>query len=949
MKKRFTQAVEIKKLLSVVGVLVFLVFFVSFGVFTFFYDLEKPVKINANSFTTTIDRNEVAHLLGIALASENATAILGAKTPIEVKKEGKVQKAEFSFNALAPVWEADTPEGTEVTLQIRASIDGQNWSGWKTVEEDEDGDAKDGTIPSRSYGRLILLEGEYIQQRVIFKTNSLEKIPEVKSIEFVYIDSIEKLNFFERLVKKFKLGVNEVFAVSDVPKRPTDKPNICSRACWKADESIYVPGEDYVSVKKMIVHHTVTSNNDSNPAATVRAIYYFHNVIRGWGDIGYNFLIDQKNGTIYEGRYGGDSVVGAHTRGYNRGSVGVAVLGDFRFVGVNNKVRNALHKIAVWKFYNHKIDPDKSTSFGNPKRTLPSVFYHGQVGNTACAGSHLNIFVPSIKKMAHYMPQQIVFRDSSGAKLIAGSNTKTAGGLLNVYRSKGTVALNYIRKIAAFPTDGITLPNDPNYSSQWDLTKLDALNVWKQTSGGNPSIKVAVLDTGVAYEDYDPPGSEVYTKGPDFVNINFTSGYDYVNNDNQPNDDHGHGTTVASVIASSTNDGVGSASIAYNVSIMPVKICDKDGWCTDIDMARGIDFARNNGAKVINISIGGPDSSSVIQDAVEEAWKLDIRLVGASGNENKDLVSFPAKAKYVIAVGATTSLDTKASYSSYGSGLDLVAPGGSATNGPGDLLYQKLTCTTSLDCTSFSYSYIAGTSFSTALVSAASATYFSIRPEVRPASIIHALRATAVDLGSEGYDEIFGHGRLNLSIFYDYIFFDILPSNTLYPFLKHLVDENVLKGYRDGTFKPSVKVTRAHIAIMVMRGFGLTIDTSGTPFSDVPVTHGAFEAIQTLKNLGVTDGYPDGSFRSDNTVTREQAMKFVVLAARSQGQLLGYENPGEIFPDVPDGANFEEYIERAYQGNVIAGYPDGLFRPLVNLTRGTAAIILSNAKNELGL
>jgi len=726
----------------------------------FLYNPEKPVKINASSFTTAIDRNEVARLLGNAFAYKNAATVLGAKTPIEVKKEGSVKKTEFPFNALAPAWEVDTPENTEIILQIRVSRDGQNWSEWKTVEEDEDGDAKDDVTSARTFGRLVVIEGEYIQERIIFRTNSLEKIPEVKNLEFTYIDSKEKLNLLEKILKNIKLGVKKVFAAGGVPKRPTDKPNICSRACWGADEKLRKWSPYYAPLKKMVVHHTVTSNNDPNPKATVRAIYYFHAVIHGWGDIGYNFLVDQNNGTIYEGRYGGDEVIAAHALGYNTGSVGVGVLGDFRFVSPNKKVRNSLHKIAVWKLYKHSIDPDKKSYFGSPSKKVPYVFFHGQVANTACAGTNLNNFAPSLKKLAHYMPQQILLRDSSGVRRIEGGNNTTVTDLLVAYKNRGTVAPNYIRKISAFPSDGTTPPNDPNYSSQWDLPKLDALNVWQQTTGGDPSIKVAVLDTGVAYEDYDPPGSEVYAKGPDFSTTNFVAGYDYVNGDTHPNDDHSHGTAVASVIAETTNNSLGSASIAYNVSIMPVKVCDLLGWCLDSEIAKGMSFASKNGVDVINLSIGGPNFSSVIQSAINSAWDRGIVIVAASGNEGANKVSYPGRGFHVLGVGALTSTNSRASYSNYGSDLDLSAPGGDGGGGSGDLLYQIVSCTSGLDCTSFSYARIAGTSFASPLVSASAALVLGSAGNIGNAEVVDALINNAQDLGSPGRDNQFGYGMV---------------------------------------------------------------------------------------------------------------------------------------------------------------------------------------------
>ena len=408
------------------------------------YNPNKPVKVRAGDFNTSVKQAEVTNLFQRFIAtSPKSSVVLGAKTPLEVKKEGPINKADFSFNAVAPSWQTNLPVGSQVTIQIRTSEDRVNWSSWQKVEADED-DGNDKVPSKRVYGRLVVVHGKYLQERMIFRTDSLSAVPSVKSLKLTYIDSKEKRNLLERLLKRIKLKAKEVAAYS-LSTDPTDPPPICSRACWGADESIYVPGEDYAPVKKIIIHHTVTSNNDPDPAATVRAIYYYHNVGRGWGDIGYNFLIDQNNGTIYEGRRGGDGVIGAHTSGYNAGGVGVAVLGDFRYVAPNKRVQNALHRVVVWKLYSHNINPDEVSVFGPSGFALPTVFVHGQVANTACAGTYLNNFVPNLIAWAHYMPQQIFLTNSSGLRLIAGSTDQTTDDLLSVYANQGIVSPNYFR------------------------------------------------------------------------------------------------------------------------------------------------------------------------------------------------------------------------------------------------------------------------------------------------------------------------------------------------------------------------------------------------------------------------------------------------------------------------------------------------------------------------
>ncbi len=721
------------------------------------YDLQKPVKINASSVNVSVGKKEVARLIGRYSEEKKIATVLGSQVPYEVKKEWPAKKADFPFNAIAPSWEIEVLEGADVRIEVRVSKDGENWTKWKVVEEDPDGNVKDGDSPSLTYGALIIAEGSYFQERAVFKTNSLENIPQIKRLKLTYIDSKEKQNLLEQILRRLKSTIQDATAASNVPKRPTEEPSACSRSCWGADPSLMKWSPYNYPVEKMVLHHTVTKNADTNPKATIRAVYYYHAVVRGWGDIGYNFVVDWQ-GNIYEGRYGGDGVAGAHALGYNVGSVGVGVLGDFRYASLSNKIRNALHKIAVWKFYTHQIDPDKATSFGNPSRKLPAIIYHAQVANTACAGRYINNWTPSLKKLAHYMPQQIVFRDSESVKKI-GSSSKYVSDLLDSYKDKGTVAPNYIRKVAAFPDDGVTPPNDTNYSSQWELPKLDALNVWKESTGGLSSVKVAVVDTGVAYEDYNPAGSENYAKAPDFASTNFVAGYDYVNSDSHPNDDEGHGTVVASIIAESTNNSIGSASLAYGTSIMPIKVCDSDGWCLDSEVAKGIRFARINGAKVINMSIGGDDYSSVVQAEINSAWDSGLIIAAASGNEYSNKVSYPARGGHVIGVGALTSSDTRAAYSNYGTGLDVMAPGGNAGGGSGDLLYQMVNCTAGLDCTNFTYGRVAGTSIATPLA-AASAALLVGKGTIWPDSAARYLMIKSLDLGSAGKDSVYGWGRI---------------------------------------------------------------------------------------------------------------------------------------------------------------------------------------------
>jgi hypothetical protein len=174
---------------------------------------------------------------------------------------------------------------------------------------------------------------------------------------------------------------------------------IIPRASWGADESLrFRNGQEiwppeYQPVQKVIVHHTVTQNQEADPAATVRAVYYYHAVTRGWGDIGYNFLIDW-HGNVYEGRYGGRDVVAGHALQYNYGSLGVAVLGTYDAVDATQPSLDSLVRVIRERAPN--VDPAGSGFFVD-KPNLPNICGHRDVLSTACPGDRLYARLPDIR------------------------------------------------------------------------------------------------------------------------------------------------------------------------------------------------------------------------------------------------------------------------------------------------------------------------------------------------------------------------------------------------------------------------------------------------------------------------------------------------------------------------------------------------------------------------
>lgn len=307
------------------------------------------------------------------------------------------------------------------------------------------------------------------------------------------------------------------------------------------------------------------------------------------------------------------------------------------------------------------------------------------------------------------------------------------------------------------------IPNDPLYPVQWNFKSAAGINIepaWDITTG-DPNVIIAIIDTGVAYEDYHKPPAN-FSQAPDLANTFFVPGYDFINNDSHPNDDEGHGTHVCGTIAQSTNNSIGVAGIAFNCSIMPVKALSKRGSGAYDIIADGIYFAVNNGAKIINMSLGGTADANTLRDAVAYAYNHGVTCVASAGNEYQqgNPVEYPAGYdQYCIAVGATTINRTRAYYSNTGSYVDLVAPGGdlSSSKTYNDGILQQ---TFDKNPNNFDYYLYSGTSMAAPHVTAVAGLLASLGI-TSPDQIREALQNTATDLGTPGRDNEYGYGLIN--------------------------------------------------------------------------------------------------------------------------------------------------------------------------------------------
>jgi serine protease len=319
----------------------------------------------------------------------------------------------------------------------------------------------------------------------------------------------------------------------------------------------------------------------------------------------------------------------------------------------------------------------------------------------------------------------------------------------------------------------LKFPNDRYYRFQWhlDIPKYKEKPEWHGENGGGINIEpawkistgtnviVAILDTGVAYENY-----QGYVRAPDLAETCFVQGKDFVNNDDHPNDDHSHGTHVAGTVAQSTNNRIGVAGVAFGACIMPVKVLGANGEGTNVGVADGIYYAANNSAQVISMSLGGPDQSETIEEALAYAYGKGVTIVAASGNGGPNgPPSYPAAYDdYVIAVGATRYDEAVSDYSTTGDYVDIAAPGGDLTidqNGDsyGDGVLQNTFDPDTKDPKDFGYWFFQGTSMATPHVSGVAALLIA-KGVTGPDNVREALEKTAEDKGDFGLDPEYGWG-----------------------------------------------------------------------------------------------------------------------------------------------------------------------------------------------
>ena len=501
--------------------------------------------------------------------------------------------------------------------------------------------------------------------------------------------------------------------------------------------------------------------------------------------------------------------------------------------------------------------------------------------------------------------------DSPGLQLVESGTVQGLGIRVLEPQSAnaGTVAVQALRLMpgvlwaeVSHPVYACLVPNDPLYppsawepAGQWSLPRVGLPEAWDTTTG-SADLVVALIDSGLNRDIPDFAGRIV---SPYSVLAGSAVWPAW-------QDTYGHGSGVAGVAVARGNDHLGMAGAAWNVKLMPVKVAES-GASDDVTLARGITYAVDNGADVINVSFAGRDTSRTQENAVAYALERNVVIVAAAGNNYGSSVSYPAAIPGVIAVGATDSFNTRCDFSNAGSALDLVAPGA------GILSYSSGSST--------SFARWSGTSFSAPLVAGVVALLRSANPALTPGEITDILSDSADDLGSTGWDKDFGWGLLDAD---------------------GAIAEATAAGITTTTAPPSTTTTTAPPSTTTTTAPPSTTTTTAPRFADVTGDTPYASQIDHLAALGIIDGTGDGLFHPLDALRRQQFAKMIVLT-------LGYpvsENDTSPFVDVdhvPGDLYPYHYVAVAYRRGITEGTKPGYFSPFGPLTRAQMITMVARA------
>ncbi|MEK7672295.1 MAG: N-acetylmuramoyl-L-alanine amidase [Patescibacteria group bacterium] len=351
-------------------------------------------------------------------------------------------ESDFTFTSVGGSWQEITPEGTHLEAEIRTQSDGE-WSSWTELEEEEDAFATADAGSQAKYAMASTNGAQKIQYKFVLYGDG-NRVPVVKNVEWTFINAAKNPRPKASIQPKFAAATTATAEGNNnlllMALETSNLAGVVSRNSWGANESLrymddntlepvlvdvtdsefyekykdelrfskVVEGDEngnkYLwplqypeKVKKFVIHHTATTSNLDNPEQAIRDIYYYHTVSRGWGDIGYNYVVDQQ-GTVYEGRFGGEGVIGAHSGPGNNGSIGIAMLGNYQDNPIPEETIVKLSQFIYKKAKIHGIAAEGVSTFRG--KNMANIFGHRDIMSTACPGEFLYQKIPVIRSLA---------------------------------------------------------------------------------------------------------------------------------------------------------------------------------------------------------------------------------------------------------------------------------------------------------------------------------------------------------------------------------------------------------------------------------------------------------------------------------------------------------------------------------------------------------------------
>lgn len=513
-------------------------------------------------------------------------------------------------------------------------------------------------------------------------------------------------------------------------------------------------------------------------------------------------------------------------------------------------------------------------------------------------------------RLSQYSPAQVVV-DTNHNYLIQFFTSEEAEAYAEFLEKGNYSTVNYVQPDMLLQAIGAN-PVSPGGNS-WGVsaTKADAYAQDLIERGVSASVTVAVVDTGV---DSSHP----------FLAGRVLSGYDMVDNDATPQDGNGHGTHVSGT--------VGDCTPGLDVKILPVRVLDNSGSGYDSVVGLGIEYAADNGANVINLSLGGPGHSSNIDSKISYAISKNVTVVVAAGNESDDTKNHcPAHNVDCITVAAVDINKKQAYFSNYGDAVDIAAPGVDIKSCiPGG-----------------KYASWDGTSMATPHVAAAAAMLLYENQSLKPAEVEETLRSAAQDLGDPGWDRKYGAGFLSLEAFLDgpetppsppedddIIFEDVPKDAYFYDAVYWATKQRITEGATKKTFSPYNPCTTAQILTFMWRA-----DGSPQPESDnVDNTGGYFDnALEWAFGKGMLEENRVSSISvtaSGSACTRAEAMTYMW---HYEGRPKSGNNP---FSDVPNNTYYAQAVCWAVQEGITKGTTETTFSPNNSCTRAQIVTFL---------